>query len=77
MKHNEGYVNLISDFLEENKELWLQVKNIEELHRNVILSQRNQQERHTLFKALAKNVKYKSPASSNSKVVADATIPSS
>ena len=51
IKRNEGYVKLIAGLQEENKELWLQVKNIEELHRTISLSQRNQQERCTLLKA--------------------------
>ena len=76
-KKNEGYVKLISDLREENKELRLQVKNIEELHKTVSLSQRKQQERHTLLKAWAKKLKFKSPASSKSKAATNTTLPSS
>ena len=39
-KQNEGYVNLISELQEEHKELWLQIKSMEELHKTVSLSQR-------------------------------------
>ena len=38
MKQNEEYVKLISDLQEENKDLWLQIKNMEDLHKTVSLS---------------------------------------
>ena len=50
MKQNEGYVKLIWDLWEDNKELWLHIKNMEDLHKTVSLSQRDWQERRGLLK---------------------------
>ena len=68
---------MIAELRDENKELRLQVKNIEELHKAVILSQRTQQERRVLLKAQAKRLKFKSPASSKLKATIKAALPSS
>ena len=39
MKQNEAHVNLISELREENRELRLQIKNMEDLHETVSVSQ--------------------------------------
>ena len=76
-KRNKGYFKLIAELQDENKELRLQVKNIEKLHKVIILSHRTQQERRTLLKSQAKRLKFKSPASSKLKVAANIALPSS
>ena len=50
-KKNEVYVKLISELRKENKELRLQIKNMEDLHKTVSLSQRDRQAKRALFKA--------------------------
>ena len=50
-KHNETHVKLISELREENRELWLQIKNMEDLHKTISLSQRNRKTRLALLKA--------------------------
>ena len=59
MKQNESHAKLISDLHEENKELWLQIKNMEDLHKTVSISQSDRQARHSLLKAQARKLKYK------------------
>ena len=41
-KQNEVHVKLISELREENKQLWIQIKNMEDLHKTIRLSQRDQ-----------------------------------
>ena len=53
-KQNEVYVKLISQLQEENKELRLQIKNMEDLHKIVSLSQRNKKEMCSLLKVQAR-----------------------
>ena len=77
MKQNEAHVNLISELREENRELRLQIKNMEELHKTVSVSQRYQQVMHALLKAQAKKLKFKQSVSSKSKAVTDAALPPS
>ena len=59
MKQNEAHVKLIADLHEENRELRLQIKNMEDLHKTISLSQRNRQVRHALLKSQAKKLKFK------------------
>ena len=49
-KKNEAHVKLISELHEENRELWLQIRNMEDLHMPISISQRDQQARHALLK---------------------------
>ena len=41
MKQNEAHVKLISELREENRELRLQIKNMEDLHKTISISQRD------------------------------------
>ena len=40
-KQNEAHVKLISELHEENRELRLQIKNMEDLHKTISISQRH------------------------------------
>ena len=73
-KQNEAHVKLISELHEENRELRLQIKNMEDIHETISISQRDRQVRHALLKAHARKLKYKK---SKSEVVADAALPPS
>ena len=77
MNQNERYVKLISDLREENKELQLQIKNIEDLHKTVILSQRDQEARCALLKAQVRKLNFKPSASSKSERAANIALPPS
>ena len=48
---NEAYVKLISELQEENKMLQLQIKTMEDIHKTISTSQRDQHERCALLKA--------------------------
>ena len=51
MKQNEAHVKLILELREENRELRLQIKNMDDLHKTVSVSQRDRQARCALLKA--------------------------
>ena len=77
MKQNEGHAKLISELREENRELWLQIKNMEDLHKTISLSQRDRKARHALLKAQERKLKYKQYVPSKSEVAADTALPPS
>ena len=77
MKKNEGYVKLISMLQKENKEFRLQIKNMEDLHKTVSLSQRDRKSRCALLKAQARKLKFKQSTSSKSEEDVDTTSPPS
>ena len=76
-KQNEAHVKLISELREENKELRLQIKNMEDLHKTVSILQRDLQAMHALLKAQARKLKYKKSVSSKSKAAVNAALPPS
>ena len=76
-KQNEAHVKLISELREENRELQLQIKNMEDLHKTISISQRDRQVRHALLKAQVRKLKYKKSVPSKSEVAADTTLPPS
>ena len=77
VSRNEEYVNITASLQQENKDLCLEVKTIEDLNK-INLSHRSQQERCAILKSQAQKLKFKTPASSTkSKVVANTTQPSS
>ena len=70
---NKEYVKIIASVQEENKDLCLQFKTIEELNKAINVSHRSQQERHAILKSQAQKLKFKTPISSTkSKAVANA-----
>ena len=77
MKQNEGHAKLISELREENRELRLQIKNMEDLPKIVSVSHMDWQARRALLKAQAKKFKFKQSVSSMSKAAADAALPPS
>ena len=76
-KQNKAHDKLISELREENRELWLQIKNMEDLHKTVSLSQRDQQARCAILKAHARKLKYKQFVPSKSEAATDAALPPS
>ena len=76
-KQNEAHVKLISELHEENKELQLQIKNMEDLHNTISISQMDQQARNSLLKAHARKLKYKKYVPSKLEAAADAALPPS
>ena len=68
---------LILELREENKELWLQIKNMEDLHKIVSISQRDWQVRHAIMKAHVRKLKYKQYVPSKSEAAIEATLPPS
>ena len=76
-KKNEAHVMLILELREENKELRLQIKNMEDLHKTVSISQRDGQVRHALLKANARKLKYKQYVPSKSEASVDTAPPPS
>ena len=77
MKQNEGHAKLISELREENRELWLQIKNMENLHKTISTSLRDQQARHALLKAQSRKLKYKKSVPSKSEEAANVALPPS
>ena len=78
IRWNEEYAKLIEKLWQENKDLHLQVKVVKGLNKAINLSNKSQQERHAILKYQAKNLKFKSNASSSkSKAAANAAQPSS
>ena len=77
IKKNEAHVKLISELREENKEMRLQIKNMEDLHKTVSISQRDPKSRHDILKAHARKLKYMQSVPSKSEVAADAALPPS
>ena len=68
---------LISELREENKELWLQIKNMEDLHKTMSVSQRDVQVRHALIKEHVRKLKYKQYVPSKSEASVDTVPPPS
>ena len=58
------HAKIIADLRQENKELHLQVRNIQDLKKDVTSSHESREERHTVLKAQARNLKFKSHVSS-------------
>ena len=77
VKQNEAHVKLISKIHEENRELELQIKNMEDIDKTVSTSQRDRQVRHALLKAQARKLKYKQSVPSKSEAATDAALPPS
>ena len=77
-KQNEVHVKLISKLREENTLLRLYIKAMEDLHKTISTTQRDQHTRHALLKAQARKLNYKPPTSSTrSKEAASTTLPAS
>ena len=76
-KQNEAHVKLISELCEENRELRLQIKNMEYLPKTVSVSHMDRQARRALLKAQDKKFKFKQSVSSMLKAAADAALPPS
>ena len=77
MKQNEGHAKLISELREENRELRLEIKNMEDLHKTVSISQRDRQARRDILKDEAKKLKFKQSVSSKLEAAGDAALPPS
>ena len=75
---NEEYAKLITEIWQENKDLRLQVKVVEDLNKDINSSHNNRYERRAVLKSQAKKLKFKSPVSSvKSKAAANTAQPSS
>ena len=68
---------MIADLCQENKDLRIQVKDVEDLNKAIPSSRDSRQERKNILKAQARKLKFKSLVSFNkSKAVANTTQPS-
>ena len=75
---NEEYTKIIADLWQDNKELRIQFRIVEDLNNAITSLHDSWQERHAVLKEQAKNLKFKSHVSSaKSKAAANATFPSS
>ena len=69
---------LIAELWQENKDLHLQLKVVEDLNKAINSSHNTQQERRVVLKSQAKKLKFKSPVSSSkSKLATNMAQPSS
>ena len=75
---NEEYVKIIDNLRQENKEMRIQVKAVEDLNKAITSSHDSRQERHIVLKTQARKLKFKSLVSSAKlKAIVDAALPSS